>query len=122
MLTKEFTAGIIEDAVESGIGYWAQIDSYHWTDPELRKGDTEYSVMAHITEIGDGDSGTKYVINHSIIKRAFRRLIKDVPGLHPQIRARIYSQSLVESRDAEIDAGDADILVQIGLFGEVKYG
>ena len=56
------------------------------------------------------------------IAKAVETLQADhVKGLHDTWRARLIAQTYVAAEDVDIDALDADILVQVGLFGEVVY-
>lgn len=124
MTSQQFTdkkaAYIITTAIEGGINYWANVLDYKWTDPELNKGDTVYSAYAKIVET---DENKTHEIKHPVIKKAFATLRRgQVEGLAEDYRARLIGQLHLSAEDMDIDAADADIVVQVGLFGKVIYG
>lgn len=109
---------VIVTAVEGGIGYWAMIDSYDWKEPTFEPRNTRYTASAKIT-----CEGKAYRIDFLTVRRAFQ-LLRRGPLTSPAeaTRGRLIGQQFISADDREIDANDADIIVQLGLFGQVVYG
>jgi hypothetical protein len=144
----EFYEDIITTAVEGGTGYWAQVSQYQFS----YDGETRLSVGEQVGEgtravlhaIKDDESGYEeegHVLDAALIAHAFgvlRRLVQDretdngQPGglsttkgenAHLSAKHRKHLLGAYADLDAgDIDADDADILVQLGLFGKVVYG
>jgi hypothetical protein len=115
-------------ALEGGIGYWAECHSYHWmigppaddVEPE-----TDYNgFYADITERDYEDDGAAdHRINRQTLIRGYNRAIS------PEWRDRLHWSSgekppyvVTDDTDWDFDAGDADMIVQLGLFNEIIYG
>ena len=132
------TATIITTALEGGIGYWSQCLQYQWRYPDLgASSDAAARAARHAT----GDDSTAWAhalivdtddeaggeserigITHAVIERALRRIRA---GAATEIgagrRSRILTAHFANDA-AELDANDADAIVQLGLFGELIYG
>ena len=102
----EFYNDLFVTAMEGGVNTWADVRSYNWDD--LRN----FSAI-----LVDFDSGKKHLVNRNVIARGYKMARS----------ADIYWSSgerppMIPSDDWDYDAGDADMIVQLGLFGEVVYG
>lgn len=111
-----FEQDVIECALDvGGIGYWARIVNYMPAE-----------MKAMVIEVGDGDEENNAV--HTIVASTIRKAVDALKKGHieglgdERRRARLIGESYLGSDDRDIDAEDADILVQIGLFGKVVYG
>ncbi len=113
-------------ALEGGIGYWSTCTKYHWMigphadDVERPSRDDLSGFYATIYE-DDQLGGAPLTINRTTIAN----------GL--QLAAGAWSDRLAWSTEAppvvvtantdwDFDAGDADMIVQLGLFGDLIYG
>lgn len=112
---KAFLFDIFVTACEGGINYWASIHKYKWRDSG---GGTDFETFeARAVDEHDGDT---VVIDKEVIHRGLQRILNDakLPSL--------YAEKLIERIEnleaSNIDATDADTIVQIGLWGEVLYG
>ena len=118
----EFLRDVFVTACEGGINYWAYVQEYSWSDPDR--------YYARVLDVED--DGAEYVINRALINRGLRRIHRaadrprveergtSVAYLSHSCAARI--SQMLRVRDAgELDADDADVVVQVGLFGEVRY-
>lgn len=130
---QTFYADIVITAIEGGINYWAQVHSYAWhspnisggtADPAPGGGDNAYAVIS-ATDDGDGegdDDGTTHAVTVDTIAHAFTILAAGpVQYLSDQARRR-YLAARRELDAGELDAGDADNLLQLGIFGQIVYG
>lgn len=126
---EQFLSDIITGAVEGGTGYWAQVSQYQYvmdgelhvyTGHEIDGGATR----ATLHEINDDETGykpdglavTTDTIEAGIAKLAERQV---------QVNARMLDHILEANKENDatnIDADDADIIVQVALLGEIVYG
>jgi hypothetical protein len=124
----EFLASVITTAIEGGVGYWAGCRVYRWWSPTLDGGTALPSVnggaFAHAVLVDREDPEQRdWKVDPGTIVQAFERLAEDAPVLHVSTRTRNRLLGAYDDLEAgDIDADDADMLVQIGLFGEVVYG
>ncbi len=115
-------------AVEYGIVYWADVTKYVYDDdyPEgafavLEVHDTECVLgvtPAHIRcglEAIAAAEGPFYEPNFAKTQHA------TIPFLTAGLARRV-REALADLENAALDAGDADDVLQVGLFGEVVYG
>jgi hypothetical protein len=127
----EFLNDIITTALEGGIGYWSQASQYQWID--------DYDGRVHVV-VGDeipggnataivhrlNDDESDYVeegllIDQACVRRGLRRILDGDAPVGERYREGIRDAN--RANDASlIDADDADVIVQAGLFGEVVYG
>lgn len=99
--TKEQLIDIAITAVEGGINYWAAVRNYN---PD--KG------TALVYEFdGDNEIVKKHNLNLSVIRKGLSLALNHE---HEHIR-------FIAVTDIP-DAEEADIIVQLGLFGEIVYG
>lgn len=85
-------------AVEGGINYWAEVEMYAWTDDQVNV------TLVDLIEKG------RYVITSTLPE--WKRAILGV------------AEQFGRGRDLleDYDAADADAVVQMYLFDEVRYG
>ena len=122
----QFLDDVIVTAVEGGVGYWSFAQAYRWH----RDGDydtpPEDGVTVELRAIEDGDDPQDWTrVDRALIAAAMERLASGpVHSLHDSIRGRLVGQYVIarDGGEYDFDAGDADIIVQVGLFGEVVYG
>lgn len=113
-------------ALEGGIGYWAASTSYHWeVEGDLMGEDKEgfYSDIVD-TEFPDDEDNAGFKptrIDRAVIARGFDRLLAGAIEMNPSILKNITS-GYHDPANADLDAIDADVVVQVGLFGEIVYG
>lgn len=114
-------------ALEGGIGYWSECSAYHWmigppsddvTRPSVSDFNDFYADIIEYEPDGDG--------RHRIDRRTMRRGYDLARG---DWRDKIRWSSgepppwvVHDDTDWDFDAGDADCIVQLGLFGQVVYG
>lgn len=144
MQTRETTDQTLFDifvtACEGGINYWAGISSYHiWdsnTDGDEHIADIE-GFCADIFDHDDFDFPV-FTIDRNTIERGLRRMAEaqgpyyDPNGKRTNCASVPYlgswhhdiAVSLLENPEGfcDWDASFADEVVQVGLFGEVRYG
>jgi hypothetical protein len=120
-------------ALEGGINYWASVNSYHWTtNGELDGKDlTGFHAVIEDADPGTNDDfATPLTIDRNTIAEGFGRLTTGPVKFMPEPQRHMFL-AMLHARlagfdeyhiDIDYDAGDADNLVQVGLFGEVVYG
>jgi len=137
---KAFLHAIFVTALEGGIGYWSTCTSYHWskpgTGPDSFEGRVDDLEGFHATIATDGsertgaDEGAQlYTIDIDTIARGINKICNGTAtfGTRPlasgpeSFRARMVEANR-ELDAGNIDAGDADNIVQVGLWGDVIYG
>lgn len=126
---EEFLSDIITTAVEGGTGYWAQVSQYQYvmdgelhvyTGPKIEGGGTR----ATLHELNDDETGYKdepLVVTIDTIAAGIGKIERRDVQVHSWFHERILKAS--RANDAgQIDADDADIIVQVALLGEIRYG
>lgn len=119
----EFLSDVLTTAVEGGINYWAQVSGYRWNCPPAERGVTVHDV------VGDDIPPEGRRVTLDDIARAVNAIAKAplsdpepvALGLHRQYRRQVVEASR-ENDAGDIDAGLADAIVQVAVFGEVIYG
>lgn len=129
----QFLLDVFCTALEGGIGYWSECSAYHWMigppaddieRPSLQDHAGFYADIVELYELtnpDDDDSGTRHRINRVVMADGLRRA---ATVWRDQLRWSTEPPPLVvtDDTDWDFDAGDADMIVQLGLFGEVRYG
>lgn len=122
----QFHADIIITAVEGGIGYWAQAKDYKWDVPN--PADTTVTIRETEDSVEFDGPGKWITITIDDIAAAYGKINKGSIEDAEQA-VRIHSSMIKHLRDAyreieagDIDALDADAIMQIAALGEVIYG
>lgn len=121
-------ADVFTTALEGGIGYWSWASEYRWSDED---GNPVRDFRAEILEGGDEEYGEdlpKHVIDRKVISRGIEALYQHMHSLHANGNANEYQWAA--ARDLrfgrydllDYDADTADMIVQFGLFDEIRYG
>lgn len=135
-LTGAECGDIAITAIEGGIGYWAQADSYQpsrWSPDSQHeayiKGEAESSnldvtddfVFYTIHELDDDERNYKEEgvdITPALIRRGFEKALTEA-------RSDLVAPVLTMAREdwmGFIDADGADVIIQLGALGEIKWG
>lgn len=116
-VSAEFVHDVFVTACEGGINYWAEVDQYHWSD-----GNGNDDLFGFFAVIHDGEDPTKFRVDASVIANGLQRVSAGpVEHLGEGLRANIVKATIAGDA-GEIDANDADTIVQVGLFGRIIYG
>jgi len=115
----EFLHDVFVTALEGGIGYWSAALTYHWSTGDGTTSDYQ-GFEARIVDEED----TEHTINRDVIRKGLRLIREGTPaGLHLNEDYIRRIKAAERAHDAgDLDAFDADIIVQVGLFEEVVYG
>ncbi len=109
-MNNEFALTVIETAMEGGINYWANVRGYN-----------KKKISIKIIEYCE-EKQVKHDVTPETIQKAIHRLKRgDVPYLCDELRCSLIGKSYATPEEIDIDASDADLIVQVGLFGEIKY-
>jgi hypothetical protein len=128
---QQFLADIIITAVEGGTGYWATAFEYRHETATLTRvvlvPNETYEEAFEIAFAGGPEVDKTWLKQHGYevetwqVEAAIERIIDRRADVGLNLRARLQFAS--SNNDAgDIDAGDADSIVQIVCFGEVVYG
>lgn len=98
----------VVDAAGYGIGYWATSATVNRDDPT----EPYYSVVAE---------GETYKITRDDLETTMSKVFAGKFTVCEQTRNSV-GWAVREKEYGEIDAGDADSLVQLAAFGEIIYG
>ena len=128
-MTKKqvFYSGVITGAVEGGIGYWSWTRNYHWEADDETPTTAEifdFESDGYLDGSDDPDDDTKWLkLDNKVIAKAFKLIVGkgEIEYAGKQWRKRM-TKAYFANDSGELDAGDADMVVQIGLFGKVVYG
>ena len=111
---------IFTTALEGGINYWAECSEYHWHNGDGYDDEDYEGFFAVIHDCEDDDK--TYTVNRAVISKGYALAAGEAGNKYCWSVSR---PPLVPTEDNEwedFDASDADIIVQLGLFGEVIYG
>ena len=128
---EEFLSDIIIGAIEGGTNYWAQVHQYQAID-SLDKGAVQImfgrkhtsaedtrATIRELDEFGVEFTGPFHEITYATVRKGLKLLIAD-ESLPEGWRKRLREADR-ENDATNIDASDADDIVQMGLFGELRY-
>ena len=130
---------IFTTALEGGIGYWSVCEEYHWLQRDefgvSLPGEPEdvngfYAIVVDSEEHADKwdfraqcwkEKPEHLRIDKQVVTRGYN--LATTTEWQSKIRWSSERPPLVVTEDGwDYDAGDADCIVQLGLFGEVVYG
>lgn len=140
-MNKQLCHDIFVTALEGGIGYWSVAHSYHWTSGDDEHGHAVEDLDGFYADIEEteyegvdpGPDQNKHHIDRSVIEKGIRAIATgDLE--HPDyvgsglvgmcnIAMRLpHTPTQYDDERLDFDAGDADNVVQAGLFGDIIYG
>jgi hypothetical protein len=115
-------------ALEGGINYWSSCQEYHWIK-ESHKDRTTFGPGAGEDTTGfnaliaeeDGDDQVPHTIDRKVMAKGYRLA---TTTWRDRLAWSTGKPPLVVGPDTDwdFDAGDADMIVQLGLFEDVRYG
>lgn len=118
---KEFLTDLLTTAVEGGINYWAGVIRYKWdTDTGTALG--EAFVDLYETEEAYDKKPEDIEVFHVTIDTIAHGIgiLREKHAHYPP--KAFWEADRTNGEDGDYDAGDADAILQAGLFGEVVYG
>ena len=115
---NQFLCDVFITAIEGGINYWAEVESYGWYGRM-----TDGSFYAWVVEF-EKDDAEAVRVDIDVIARGFARLPAWL--LRQGFAKDHYFWQAIEANrsngeDGDFDSSVADIIVQLGLLGEVRY-
>lgn len=115
--TDQMYFDIFTTALEGGIGYWSECSRYRWQNQ-----DGTENVKGFEAVVTEFDETNALTINRAVISKGVRMYLSsdEIKYLHRNPSMTKFLRTRGE--DGDFDAGNADIIVQIALFGEVVYG
>lgn len=132
-------ADVIIHAVEGGIDYWARAKNYRWWmdvlgashpgEPDALGPSPHGGDNARVTIVEYGDEGEplgELELTPVMVAGVFKRLARWQRGEGPEANVsevwRDHVLAQYRANDHDFDARDADMLVQLAVLGEVRYG
>jgi hypothetical protein len=115
---QQFLNDVLITAVEGGINYWAAVSEYRWDGVEVA------SVRVHEFDEETGDYDKEGVmVMAGQLAGPIGQIIADGSeiNLADDSVARIFIANRLNDA-GEIDAGDADAIMQVAVLGDVVYG
>ena len=103
------------DAVPQAIGYW--VDNYkevHYTTEETKR--------IYKLNVVDENTDQEYLISVNTIIEGIQKLITGTMDVQDRYVSYILSDLGQHLQGGYIDAETLDLIIQVGLFGEVVYG
>ena len=116
-VSKDTLHGLFTTALEGGIGYWSVCTQYRWSLPD---GEDDLDGFFATVEETETDDAPTHRIDAACILRGLQFFAQKGEG-YKHVRS-VARAVLLGDEDLDYDAGDADCIVQAGLFGEVVYG
>lgn len=116
---KQFVFDVFTTALEGGISYWAKVDEYHWRDSSGNEDLEGFRAAIRDAE----DPGDQLSVDATVIDRGislFDPIASERPAGH--YWRQFLDANRTNGADGDYDAGVADAIVQLGLFGKIIYG
>lgn len=123
---EQFLRGVLCTAVEGGTNYWAQVSAIkregYRADAKVNEpGFSDWSYLGYTLHDSE-DEGKKHVVTVATVKRGLKLLTQDTKvGVRQDIRKAILLAN-IDPDNGDIDAEAADVIIQVGIFGEIVYG
>lgn len=117
----QFLTDVLVTAVEGGIGYWSFGEDYKYAGPAESRG---FTILELAEDEGDVDLPVR--IDLDTIDQGLRRIMAGDVAINVEYRvivgAASFAGTICPEGCADVDSLVADCIVQVGLFGEVRYG
>jgi hypothetical protein len=146
---KEFLSDILTTAAEGGVNYWGNVSSYNWADEGEDPAETVMDIWVDVEDIEDTAELPKperyeeghdvsggyrssnmvmygiYHVDIEVVSKGINLIIAGKTTIHPS-RLVDYRKAnkLIDgyyNSDGWLDSEAADIIVQVGLFGEIVF-
>ncbi len=119
--------GLFATACEGGINYWAAVGTYRWS----KNGDGETDDLENFRAVildaeGEGFGGDEHLDELTIDRKVMEKGLALYAA--QERRPGSYWDEFIQAvrkgewDDCDYDADIADSVVQLGLFGEVRFG
>jgi hypothetical protein len=103
------------DAVPQAIGYWVdQYKEVHYTSEDTKR--------IYKLNVVDENTDQEYLISVNTIIEGIQKLITGTMGVQDRYISYIMSDLGQGLQGGYIDSETLDLIIQVGLFGEVVYG
>lgn len=125
VVLDELLHDMFTTALEGGIGYWSAATSYRQTNPD---GSPDLAgFYADIVDAPDSYDFEPVRVDRDTIARGFLRIMDPEAKFGSRHRlAALFHARAAGLTDEQVyidfDAEDADVIVQLGVFGQLVYG
>jgi hypothetical protein len=107
---KQFLADILTTAIEGGINYWSRTLKYKWKDTPTEP-----------TAVIRDEDGSKYDLSIETVAKGIGLIVRGEVHLNTAMVESI-KRANRENEAADLDAWDADAIIQAAVLGELVYG
>ena len=144
---REFLSDILTTAAEGGVNYWGHVNAYNWADTRVGEDPAESVMDIWVDEESVEEGGLPtpveykegqfsaydpeerfgiYHVDIEVVSKGINLIVGGKTTIHPS-RLVDYKRAnkLIEgyyNSDGWLDSEAADIIVQVGLFGEIVFG
>lgn len=134
-LSQQFLSDLLTTAIEGGSNYWLAADKVLRAGKDTHTGLDNLSPL-QVLGVRDAETGEAFdrdnyapgwvpAVSHphvtlDTITKGIEQLFKGPPLV--SIAGDVYRAILTNGAEGGYDAGDADVILQLGLFGQVVYG
>ena len=129
-LPADFLHSVFTTAVEGGVTWW-DVLNYKWATPEGKDELQEFFAHVDVHEGAplpiatplDSDRPRRVYVRRSTILKGIQRVMDREGGIkiHETLRGEI-AAAIVTGDAGQIDAEQADIILQAALFNEIVFG
>jgi len=119
---------IFTTALEGGINYWSSCTSYHWMteshDGLVTREDHQgfyADIILDDDAVDEGESAERR-IDRGVVAKGYRLATTTHRDKIHWSSGEKPSLVVGPETDWDFDADDADVIVQLGLFGEARFG
>lgn len=113
----QFLTDVLTTAAEGGIRYWAAVTSYRWDCPPDER---------HVSFLElEADDDLVHTVRLDDIARALGKFARQEVGcrfVESAGAGQVMRADRTNGDEGDVDAADADCLVQIAALGQVVYG
>jgi hypothetical protein len=119
---EQFLSDVMTTAVEGGINYWASVSDYRWDAPFDQQGVTVYD------HSGDELPPEGKRVTPEDIASAISKMRANKDGLFAWAHrsesywVQFWLADRTNGEDGDYDAGIADCILQVAVFGDVIFG
>ena len=143
---KEFLSDILTTAAEGGVNYWGHVEGYNWADTNVGEDPAESVMDIWVDEESVEEGGLPtpveykegqfsaydpeerfgiYHVDIEVVSKGINLIIAGKTTIHPSVlgdyrKANKLIDGYYDS-DGWLDSEAADIIVQVGLFGEIVF-
>lgn len=119
LLVKErLLAEILTGFGNTDLPHWCSVDAVQWTNFDGPNYMTQANCV--VTDDFDGAVNAVHKVGLDTILEGVKALLVDVGDVPDYVQEAVYL-AVLKDDDSYLDFGHCDMIVQMGVFGEVRY-